>query len=127
MLKSLFVHKLKDALQSSENKYHMLKGEIISIVKETGFSGENIEEIVDTCWNDIMPGEKYEKFEGILFYEFLQVLMWLSIVFIQKNDDTDPQDNKDEMEISEDLLLDKFGYFLEMLESIVKKVEEENS
>ena len=31
------------------------------------------------------------------------------------------------MEISEDLLLDKFGYFLEMLESIVKKVEEENS
>ena len=54
MLKSLFVYKLKDALQSSENKYHMLKGEIISIVKETGFSGENIEEIIDTCWNDII-------------------------------------------------------------------------
>ena len=36
----------------------MLKEEIISIIKETGFTGENVEEIVDVCVGEVISQEK---------------------------------------------------------------------
>jgi len=125
VLKSLFILKLKDALQVVENKHFMLKGEISSIIKETGFGGDNLDEIIDTCFNDVMPGKKYEKFEGLYFYEYLQALMWISVVFIQKSEESSPKPDSDETEISEDVLLEKFKFLTEVVATIVKNSSED--
>jgi len=110
-------------LQPSENKFYLLKGEISKIIDDIGFLGENVEQIVDTCFSEITPGEKYHEFEGLYFYEYLQALQWLSLVFIQKKDENiDP--NEEDIEVNDETLIEKLGFFIEKLEGVKEEEEE---
>lgn len=47
--------------------------EIKSIIIEAGFSGDNIEDIIASYSQELMF-DRFNGFEGLFFYEFLQVL-----------------------------------------------------
>jgi len=124
ILKQVFIDKLSNTLQPSEHKFYLLKGEIAKIIDDIGFLGENVEQIVDTCFAEITPGEKYHEFEGLYYYEYLQALQWLSLVFIQRKDENiDP--TEEDIEVSDDVLIEKLGYFLDKLEGLSPEEEEE--
>ena len=125
-MKQTFIEKLSNTLQPSENKFYLLKEEISKIIDDIGFLGENIEQIVDTCFLEVTPGEKYDEFEGLYYYEYLQALQWLSLVFIQKKDENvDP--NEEDIEVNDETLIEKLGFFVERLEKIEEYEEEENA
>lgn len=114
---------MKNTLQPSEHKFYLLKGELCKIIDDIGFLGENVDQIVDTCFSEITPGEKYHEYEGLYYYEYLQALQWLSLVFIQKKDENvDP--NEEDIEVNDETLIEKLGFFIERLEQ-TEEVEEE--
>ncbi len=123
ILKQTFIEKLGNTLQPSENKLYLLKGEIAKLIDDIGFLGENVDQIVDTCFTEITPGEKYYEFEGLYYYEYLQALEWLSLVFIQKKDEAiDP--NEEDIEVNDETLIEKLTFFIERLEGTVNDIEE---
>ena len=124
ILMQIFNIKLKDALQSMERKFHMLKDEVIALIKETGFQGENLDEIVEACFNEINPGEKYNGFEGIYYYEYLQVLLWISMVFIQKDEDN-PDEKQQDSEVTEEVLIEKLTFLIELLKGTLENEDGE--
>lgn len=93
----------------------MLKEEVKSLIAEAGFKGENLEEIVNTCFLELFAEDKYQGFEGIFFYEYLQVMQWLSLVLIADSEEDKNSQNgneQDEVEEGVDILIEKFRYFL---------------
>lgn len=91
-LTSIFLNKLQDSIQISEKKYHMLREEIKSIILESGFKGDNIEDILNSCYHELLF-DNYQGFEGIFYHEFLQCIQWISLVLIS-------DDSKDEEEVN---------------------------
>ena len=115
---------MKDALQVDGIKLYILKSEIQSMVLDLGFQGDNIEEIVDTCFSEVTPGDRYNNFEGLFYNEYLQAIQWLALVFIQKKDDQQP-DEEDDEEVSEETLVEKTGFLLETIEGLVTEDEDD--
>jgi hypothetical protein len=52
----------------------MLKEEVKSLIQEAGFKGDNLDEIIDTCYKELFNDDKYQGYEGIFYYEMLQVI-----------------------------------------------------
>lgn len=67
----IFNTKLQDSIQVVDKKSHMLKEEIKSLIQEAGFKGDNLDDIIDTCYKELFSEEKYQGFEGIFYYEML--------------------------------------------------------
>lgn len=59
VLISIFVEKLQDSLQIADKKFHMLKEEVKSLITEAGFKGDNLDEIVNTCFQELLSEDKY--------------------------------------------------------------------
>lgn len=45
-LEAIFKNKLKDSLQISDKKYYMYSEEIIQVILDTGFTGDNVDDII---------------------------------------------------------------------------------
>ncbi|KAL4509138.1 hypothetical protein ABPG72_018069 [Tetrahymena utriculariae] len=111
----IFVEKLQDSLQIADKKFHMLKEEVKALITEAGFKGDNLDEIVNTCFQELLSEDKYQGFEGIFFYEYLQVMQWLSLVLIADSEEDREYENdnpQDEVEEGVDILIEKFRFFL---------------
>ena len=37
----------------------------------TGFKGDNLDEILRTCWNELVSQERYPGYNGVFYYEFV--------------------------------------------------------
>lgn len=70
-LQQIYNGKLQDSIQVVDKKCHMLKEEVKSIIQEAGFKGDNLDEIIDTCYKELFNDDKYQGFEGIFYYEML--------------------------------------------------------
>lgn len=53
--------------------------------------------------------DKYRKFEGIFFYEFIQVIQWLAMVLVRSNHEEDEDDDGDEEIL---VLIEKIKFFI---------------
>lgn len=110
---SIFMNKLEDTIQTV--KYNMLREEIKSIILESGFKGENIEDIINSCYHELMF-ENYQGFEGIFYHEFLQCLQWLSLVLVSDEEDLpegeEKKEKEDDVEEGVEVLIEKMKYLL---------------
>jgi|JI9StandDraft_2_1071091.scaffolds.fasta_scaffold217982_2 hypothetical protein len=83
----------------------MLREELKTLLGDCGFEG-NHDNLLNECFMEFFgyliglfrTKEKYRKFEGIFFYEFVQMVEWLALVLVQTNpqeedDDDDPEEN----------------------------------
>ena len=48
----------------------MYSEEIIQIILDTGFTGDNVDDIIKQCYTELLF-DNYTTFEGIFYYEFL--------------------------------------------------------
>jgi hypothetical protein len=107
------MNKLEDTIQTV--KYNMLREEIKSIILESGFKGENIEDIINSCYHELMF-ENYQGFEGIFYHEFLQCLQWLSLVLVSDEEDLpegeEKKEKEDDVEEGVEVLIEKMKYLL---------------
>lgn len=108
----IFCERLQQSIQVANKKYHLLREEIKNLILEAGFKGENLEYIVNTCFNEFMQHDKYSGYEGVFYYEYLQMMQWLSLTLIA---DTEEEENKQQEESQEegvDTLIEKLKFFL---------------
>ncbi|KRX01888.1 hypothetical protein PPERSA_05727 [Pseudocohnilembus persalinus] len=111
-LQSIFLEKLHDSSLDNK-KFHLLQEQIKSLIIDAGFKGDNLDDIVSTCLTQLINEDKYSGFEGIFYYEFLQVMQWLSLVLITDQDDEeDKQDEEEDPEHGVEQLIEKFKFFL---------------
>jgi hypothetical protein len=89
------------------------------------YQGDNIDEAVDMCFAECTPGEKYHNFEGLYYYEYLQALQWLSLVFIK--DENETEETEEDAEISEETLVLKLSSLIEVLENVNQNLQTEDS
>ena len=111
---NIFMNKLQDSIQIAERKYHMLREEIKSIINESGFKGENLEEILNSCYHELLF-ENYQGFEGVFYHEFLQSLLWLSLVLVSDESEVQEEEKKEKEEDVEEgveVLIEKMKYLL---------------
>eukprot|EP01016_Furgasonia_blochmanni_P023389 TRINITY_DN2526_c0_g1_i2.p4 TRINITY_DN2526_c0_g1~~TRINITY_DN2526_c0_g1_i2.p4 ORF type:complete len:155 (-),score=40.41 TRINITY_DN2526_c0_g1_i2:25-489(-) len=118
-LMKLFVYKMEDSGQIAIRHFHMLRNEIKSIITEIGITSGNVDEVVETCFNEILPPEKYQGFEGVFYHEYLQIMLWLALVLIQRSDEDD-QGADEGAPITDDVLLDKTRFFIDALQDKFK-------
>jgi len=119
-LMNIFMNKLQDSIQIAEKKYHMLREEIKSIINESGFKGENLEEILNSCYHELLF-ENYQGFEGIFYHEFLQSLQWLSLVLVSDEEEVPEgeeekdkeKDKEEDVEEGVEVLIEKMKYLLD--------------
>ena len=119
-LMNIFMNKLQDSIQIAEKKYHMLREEIKSIINESGFKGENLEEILNSCYHELLF-ENYQGFEGIFYHEFLQSLQWLSLVLVSDEEEVPEgeeekdkeKDKEEDVEEGVEVLTEKMKYLLD--------------
>lgn len=115
-LMSIFTNKLQDSIQIAEKKYHMLREEIKSLILESGFNGENLEDIINSCYHELMF-ENYQGFEGIFYHEFLQTVQWLSLVLVSDEGEINQEaeekkEREEDVEEGVEILIEKMKYFL---------------
>ena len=96
-----------------DKKFHLLDQQIQQLIKDAGFHGENLEDIVTTCRTQLQQGEeKNQGFEGIFYYEFLQVMQWLALVLITDAEDEEEKLEEEDPEEGVEQLIEKFRFFL---------------
>ena len=116
-LMNIFLTKLEDTIQTV--KYNMLREEIKSIIMESGFKGENVDEIITRCYHELLF-ENYQGFEGIFYHEFLQCLQWLSMVLVSDEAEIqeageEKKEKDEEVEETVEVLIEKMNYLLGQL------------
>jgi hypothetical protein len=118
-MRKIFIHKLANNLDMFGKRFMIKRDDVILLIKDTGFTGENVTEIVDSCFSELFTTERQRSFDGILYYDFMQILMWLSLVFIQneKEGGEDGAERKPESpsEVNEETLVEKLKFFVEIL------------
>lgn len=115
-LMNLFLNKLTDSIQIAEKKYHMLREEIKSLINESGFKGENIEETINNCYHELLF-ENSQGYEGIFYHEFLQVILWLSLCLVSEESDVieegeEKKEKDEDVEEGIEVLIEKAKYFI---------------
>lgn len=121
-LMNIFMNKLHDSIQIAERKYHMLREEIKSIINESGFKGENLEEILNSCYHELQF-ENYQGFEGVFYHEFLQSLQWLSLVLVSDESEVleveeEKKEKEEDGEEGVEVLIEKMKYLLNQLKEM---------
>ena len=76
----IYAYKLRE---TNERPYCMSKDDVITLIEENDLTGDNFSNLVDLCLNEIVDHSKYSGFNGIFYYEFLQVLQWLALIYVQ--------------------------------------------
>ena len=108
----IFAYKLRE----TERPYYMTKDEIITLIQENDLTGDNFENLVDLCLAEIVDKDNYAGFNnGIFYYEFLQVLQWLALIYVQSTQEEMDEMEDENVEITEEALLEKTQYFIENL------------
>lgn len=118
-LTNMFLNKLHDSIQIAEKKYHMLREEIKSIIHESGFKGENLEETINNCYHELLF-ENYQGYEGIFYHEFLQVILWLSLVMVSDESEEigegeEKKEKEEDVEEGVEVLIEKTKFLLGQL------------
>lgn len=108
----IYAYKLRE---TNERPYCMSKDDVITLIEENDLTGDNFSNLVDLCLNEIVDHDKYSGFNGIFYYEFLQVLQWLSLIYVQSTQEEMEDMEDDNVEITEEALLEKTQYFIENL------------
>ena len=86
----------------------MTKDEIITLIQENDLTGDNFENLVDLCLAEIVDKDNYAGFNnGIFYYEFLQVLQWLALIYVQSTQEEMDEMEDENVEITEEALLEK--------------------
>jgi len=75
----IYAYKLRE---TNERPYCMSKDDVITLIEENDLTGDNFSNLVDLCLNEIVDHSKYSGFNGIFYYEFLQVLQWLALIYV---------------------------------------------
>jgi hypothetical protein len=57
----------------------------------------------------LLRKDKYRKFEGIFFYEFVQVVQWLAEKLVRSNSEEDEDDDGEEHIL---VLIEKIKFFM---------------
>ncbi len=100
----IFAYKLRE----TERPYYMTKDEIITLIQENDLTGDNFENLVDLCLAEIVDKDNYAGFNnGIFYYEFLQVLQWLALIYVQSTQEEMDEMEDENVEITEEALLEK--------------------
>ena len=100
----IFAYKLRE----TERPYYMTKDEIITLIQENDLTGDNFENLVDLCIAEIVDKDNYSGFNnGIFYYEFLQVLQWLALIYVQSTQEEMDEMEDENVEITEEALLEK--------------------
>jgi hypothetical protein len=59
-------------LREAERPYFMFKEDIITLIQDNDLTGDNFDNLVELCLNEIVDKDKYGAFNnGIFYYEFL--------------------------------------------------------
>ncbi len=96
----------------NEKKYYILPEEIQGIIRDVGFQGSNIAEVVTTCFQELQI-DHFKGFQGVFFYEFLQVMQWISLVMVTDNEDKQIDPNNETVEEGIEMLIEKLNFLLD--------------
>ncbi|CAD8095737.1 unnamed protein product [Paramecium sonneborni] len=122
-----FIREIQDQLQNifikrfsqgnddnSDIKFHIRQEEIKQLIQDSGYKGDNLDGIIKTAYKELFHDEKFNGFEGLFYYEFIQVMQWLALVLIQ-NDERSQQEEAEEV-TTLDQLQEQLRYFIQCIE-----------
>ena len=103
--------KVQESMQVAERKFHMVREDIRTIIIESGFKGENMEDIISTCFHELFL-DVFQGHDGMFYFEFLQIIQWLSLVLVSEADNKEEQKDEEELEEGIEGLIEKLKYFI---------------
>ncbi|CAD8201152.1 unnamed protein product [Paramecium octaurelia] len=122
-----FIREIQDQMQNifikrfsqgnddnSDIKFHIRQEEIKQLIQDSGYKGDNLDGIIKTAYKELFHDEKFNGFEGLFYYEFIQVMQWLALVLIQ-NDERSQQEEAEEV-TTLDQLQEQLRYFIQCIE-----------